>query len=514
MRAAIVAMLVAGCSGDTFLVVTVDARPAVQGAASLTVTLHNGSDTVMHQLAMGSHAFPVHFSVDAPGRTGELDVTVEADDASGTAVGFGSAMTTVGATSVDLMVDTADFVVNTDVAMDQFLTADFDFDTHGLQLSATPDGNWTVGFRDNCNGTGMCNMYARRFDNHGVPVRTVAAAGTNQFVLTTTLTDSFTEPALAAGGTTTLAVWNNTDTVGSPPARGVACRSIDDMGNADAGQLSLSSDASSVVSIVGLSNMNFAVTWEIGTPPTAFIRTIIAKPDCTPLSMNPQNASTTQGTSFGPQSAHVAANGANLMYAWITDGDVYVRPGTNSGPSGTGDIKLLPHTMTQEASGVRIAPLASGFGLVVRWVNPSNTGPGKIELFQVSTTGGMSGALPTLISDQTQSDFVSGQQSPGVAARASDGALLVVWHQCDDQGTVGTCDVYGRMVRPNATTSGGQFMIPTTTMLDQTSPAAVALPDGSFAVAWNDQSHTGADQSGYAVRARIIYPQYDPNGSN
>jgi len=512
MRAAIVAILVAGCGGDTFLVVTVDARAAVHDAASLTVTLHNGSDTVMHQLAMGSHGFPVHFSVDAPGRVGELDVSVEADDASGTSVGYGTAMTAVGATSVDLMVDTTDFVVNSDVAMDQFLSADFDFDTHGLQLSATSDGNWTVGFRDNCNNTGMCNMYARRFDNHGVPARTVAAAGTNQFVLTTTLTDSFTDLALAAAGTTTLAVWNSTDTVGSPPARGVACRTVDAMGNASAGQLSLSNDASSVVSIAPLSNMNFAVAWEIGSPPTAFIRTIIAKPDCTALSANPQNASVTQGT-IGPESAHVAANGMNVMYAWIVDGDVYVRPGSNSGPTAS-EIKLLPHTATQQATGVRLAPLGTGFGLVVRCVNPSNNGPGKIELFQVSTTGGMSGALPTLISDQTQSDFVSGQQSPGVAARASDGALLVVWHQCDAAGTVGTCDVYGRMVRPNATTSGPQFMIPTTTALDQTSPAAVALPDGSFAVAWNDQSHTGADQSGYAVRARIIYPAYDPTGSN
>jgi hypothetical protein len=511
MRAAIVAMLVAGCSGGPYLVVTVDARPAVHDTATLTVTLHNGSDVVMHQLAMGSHTYPVHFSVDAPGRTGALEVDVEADDASGTSVGYGTTTTTVGATSVELMVDTTDFVVNTDFAMDQYLSADFDFDSHGLQLSATSDGNWTVGFRDNCNNTGMCNMYARRFDNHGVPVRTAAAAGTNQFVLTTTLTDSFTELALAASGTTTLAVWNSTDTVGSPPARGVACRALDAMGNPSSGQLSLSSDASSVVSIAPLSNTNFAIAWEIGSPPTAFIRTIIAKPDCT-SAFTVSNVSASQGAVYGPESAHVAANGMNVMYAWVVDGDVYVRPGANSGPIAT-EIKLLPHTATQQASGVRLAPMGTGFALVVRWVNPMTSGPGKIELFQVSPTGGMSGAPPTLISDQTRSDFVSGQQSPGVAVRASDGALLIVWHQCDDQGSVGSCDVYGRMVRPNATTSGPQFMIPTITTLDQTSPSAIALPDGSFAVAWNDQSHIGADMSGYAVHARILYPAYDPNGT-
>jgi hypothetical protein len=306
-------------------------------------------------------------------------------------------------------------------------------------------------------------------------------------------------------------VWNYTDTVGSPPARGVACRSLDQTGAANSGQLTLSTDASSVVSIAPLSNLNFVVAWQIGTPAT--IRTIIAKPDCTTLTTNPTNASTTAGATYGPVSAHVAANGTNLMYAWITDGDVYVRPGTNTGPSGAADIKLLLHTATQQAEGVRVAPLGTGFAIVVRWANPSGNGPGKIELNQVSPAGMTSGAQPTLISDQTRSDFVSGSQSPSVTTRSSDGALLVAWHQCDEQGSPGSCDVYGRMVRPNTTTSGPQFPLATTTAGDQTSPSVVALPDGSFAAAWNDQSHMGADMSGYAVRGRILYPAYDPNGS-
>ena len=177
-------------------------------------------------------------------------------------------------------------------------------------------------------------------------------------------------------------------------------------------------------------------------------------------------------------------------------------------------MKILTHDASYTAEGVRLAPLGTGFALVVRWANPTNQGPGKIEMFQLTADGGLTGTVQTLITDQSRSDFVSGSQSPGVAHRTSDGALLVVWHQCDEAGSPNTCDVYGRMVRPNGTTSGPAFLIPTTTVGDQTAPSAVALPDGSFAVAWNDQSHTGADMSGYAVRARIIYPAYDPNGSN
>ncbi len=511
MRAWILALVLAGCGGDTYLVVTVDARPAVHDAATLTVSLTNSGTTLMRQLQLGSRAFPVKFSVDAPDRSGELDVAVEATDANGTPVGAGTTTTTVGASSAELMLDTTDFVVNSEYVMDQFLTQDYDYDTHGLQLAATTDGQWTAAFRDNCNGGSSCNISARRFDTHGVPVKTAAGAGTNSFLLTTNLTQVFSEAAIASSGTTTIATWNFADTVGT--GTGVACRALDDMGNESSGQLSLSIDNASVVSVSPLSNGNFAVAWEIGIAPNAAIRSIIAKADCTTLTPNPLPVSTTPGTAQGPQSAHVAANADKIMYAWITDNDVYVRAGTNTGPSGTADTKLLPHDASYLAVAVRLAPLGTGFALVVRWVNPMTSGPGKIELFPITTGGQLTGAPQTLITDQSNSDYLGGVHAPGVASRASDGALLVVWHQCDAQGSVGSCDVYGRMVRPNATTSGPPFVIPTTTIADQTSPSAVALPDGSFAVAWNDQSHTGVDTSGYAVRARIIYPAYDPTGS-
>ncbi|MGE5185550.1 MAG: hypothetical protein ACM31C_25980, partial [Acidobacteriota bacterium] len=453
---------------------------------------------------------PVKFSVDAPGRSGDLVVTVDAYDAAGNQVGTGSTMTTVAAPTANLMLDATDFVVNTTVAMDQYLGVDYDYDSHGLQLAAGGDGTWTVAFRDNCNNTNSCSLYARRFDAKGVAVKTAAAAGTDSFPLNTALSDQFTETAIATAGSTTVAVWNSTDVT---MARGVACRTIDAQGTTSSGELSLSNDASSVVSLAPLMTGNFAVAWQIGFAPNASIRTAIVKPDCTLLTAV-ASASTTPGASTGPTSAHVASNADKLLYAWITDGDVYVRTGANNtGPSGTGDMKILSHDANYTAETVRLAPLGTGFALVVRWVNPTNTGsPGKIELFQLNASGSPMG-MQTLITDQSRSDFISGWQAPGIAVRAMDGAMLIVWHQCDEAGTVGTCDVYGRMVRPNGTPSGAPFMIPTTTTLDQTSPSAIALPDGSFAVAWNDQSHTGADSSGYAVRARIIYPAYDPNGS-
>ena len=71
-------------------------------------------------------------------------------------------------------------------------------------------------------------------------------------------------------------------------------------------------------------------------------------------------------------------------------------------------------------------------------------------------------------------------------------------------------------VRPNGTTSGEPFILSTITDGDQTQPAVASLPgaDNAFAAVWTDASHTKPDLSGTAVRGRILYPSYDPNGSN
>src|SRR5438270_1012503 len=108
-RALIVLGLVAGCSDDSYIVVHVDARPAVHDAAMLAVTLNNGGTMRTDKLPVGSHDFPLTFSISAPGRSGALDITVEADDANGLAVGRGATTTTTSVKSADVMLDSTDF---------------------------------------------------------------------------------------------------------------------------------------------------------------------------------------------------------------------------------------------------------------------------------------------------------------------------------------------------------------------------------------------------------------------
>jgi hypothetical protein len=498
-RALIVVGVLAGCGGD-YLVVKVDARPAVHDAAQLAITLDNAGTMTTDMLQLGSHKFPLSFSISAPGRSGAVDITVEAQDHDGLPVGRGTVSTTLSRRSANVMLDSTDFVVNSDVAMDQFL-AFSDPDAAGLQLASNSDGTWLVSFRDNCNQTAMCNIFGRKLDANGVPVATATGGNANQFVLSTTLTMDRAFPAAASNGMQTIALWNFTDTVGG--GHGVACRSIDASGTASAGQLAVTSDAADVVSATALSNGSFAVSWQIGSPaPT--LRSIIVKPDCTTLTAGPVAVSTATGVD-GPWRGHVAASGDTVMYAWILDGEVHIRTGANTGPTGT-DTTLLTKTMQYEARIARIAATATGYVVAVRWANPTLMGPGKIELFQVSPTGTLAGP-PTLITDQSLSDFASGSQSFGVAVRG-DGTALVAWHQCNGGATSGSCDVLGRFVDATGQTVGDVFPVATTTQGDQTGPSVAAIqgaPDGPFAVAWTDESHAVPDTQGKAVRARIIY---------
>ena len=487
------------CSSDQFVVVTVQTRPAVHDATTLRVTVANGGATLSNDLSLTGHTFPVTFSMSAPGRVGDLAITVDALDTGMQIVGAGTITTTLDAGSAQVTLDSADFVVNTEYPMDQYLSDDFE--AAGVQVAASDDQNWTVAFRDSCNTA--CNMFARRFDVNGAPVTTDIGAGVNQFAVTTELTDTFTTPAMAASKTQTLAFWDFHDETVMPTLDGVACRALDEAGHASAGQLQIATDAGTdVVSAVGLGNGKFVVTWMAVIGGDA-IRSAIVGPDCVvqsgPVQVSP--ASTTNA-----RRSHVAVNGNNLLYAWTQSGDLHLRGATTGNVMTTDDVGFLTHSATETVEHVRVAPLGTdAFAVAVRWSGVDNNAPGRIEVYRTSASGQPMGP-PTLITDKSGSDFES-TFAFGIASRA-DGAVLVTWHACGDNGDGQGCGVFARILRPTGAPVGDAFGVPTTILGDQRNPSAVGLQD-AFAVVWNDMSDQEPDHSGLAVRARVIYPQYD-----
>ena len=494
--------LLAGCAEErTYIVVTVDRRPAVHAAATMTVTLSNASSVVSEDFTVRPEQFPGTFSISAEGRTGELGIAVDVHDADGLLVGRGSTTTTVETLNPSVMVDTADFVVNTEFAGGQQLSNYYP--ASGFQLAATAEGTWTAVYTTRCSTP--CNVFARRFDTTGVPLVSQVAAGPNGFPISATLTNSnFSTPAVAAAGTGTVAVWNATDPNSMPTTYSIRCRALDPAGAASVQVLVAADDYPDLVSIAPLATGDYVVAWDGRTAGQNLTKAAVVKPDCS-VASPPVAVSTSPGVA-GPDFSHVAANADRILYVWVLDGNVQGRMATNANSFLGSDALLVAKTATEEIEHVRVAPLGGGFGVVVRWQSLTGGGavPGRIELYRVNNAGAVQGA-PTVVTDRAGADLGS-RESFGLAPRDGDGSLLVVWHACGPDGDGSGCGVFGRLILAGGQPAAEAFGLATTTSGTQRGPSATALPGGAFATAWTDESGEAPDRAGDAVRARIVYP--------
>jgi hypothetical protein len=512
-RAVVLAsLLLAACGGESgdYIIVTVNVRPAVHDATTIKVRLSNEGSERIEDLPLGSKGFPATFSVSAPGRTGDLGIDVDAYDKDGLLVGRGKGTTTVESTTATVLVDSADFVVNTEFADDQLLS-NF-YQANGFQLAANADGTWTATHSASCDTP--CNIFGRRFDKDGRPVSSQAAAGTNAFTVSTKLTSFFSTPTVAANATTTAFIWNNdlfptTVPPAGSPGYSIDCRTFDMTGTPTTAQVTVTTDFNAnLTSVTPLSNGNFAIAWD-GKPTEAgasTIRSAVVNPSCVTIgSVN--TVPTTAGIVRG---SHAASSGSNILYAWIFDGGVRSRVANLQNVLGGADIVVSSRTGTEQAEHVRVAPLPGGnFAIFSRWaLTTGATGPGRIEMVRANNAGVPQGA-PVVITTRSGTDFNS-SESFGVAAHA-DGSIFVVWHSCLANGDGSLCGVYGHLVSAAGQPVGEDISLATTTKDDQIRPSAVALPGTpiSFATAWTDKSALPPDTAGASVRARIIYPLPD-----
>lgn len=500
--ASLLACAVGACGGEEYVVITVESRAAVYSPQTLTVTLSNEGSEIKQTFDVAAATFPTTFSVSPAGRTGVLGVLVEAYDAQQLLHGRGTADVDLASDRGLVRLDTADFVVNTDFAGGQ--TTSTDFEAQGFQVAASAEGTITVTYRDSICPQAGCDIYARRFEATGKPLMSQLAAGTNAFKVSSRPTSAIATSAVASAGAGSIAVWDFAD-LSPGTGLGVACRSLDASGNAAGAQTTLAADTSSdVVSATPLSTGNYIVSWSSYPDATdRKIRGIVVRPDCTP-----QGGAVTVSTTLGaldPARSAVAANGNTVMFAWILDGAVRVRPmGSTLASLGPGDIEAVPKTETEKVEHVRIAPYGTGFALVIRWaLVTGNAGPGRLELVRLTNMGMPAGGR-VLVSDRSGSDFES-KQGFGVATRPSDGALLTVWHSCNDNGDGQGCGVFGRLIDSAGAPVGETFVVPTTTQGNQMRPSVAALAN-AFVAVWEDESGVDPDRSGTAVRARVLYP--------
>ena len=494
---AVLVLVVAACSDEHFLVVTISGRPAVHDVATLRLALGNDGSMRSDDFPMAGRTLPVTFRLSSPDRTGVLAITAQALDAAGEVVGSGGATTNFQDDSAGVLMEGTDFVVNTEVADDQVLSSDYN--ANGNQLSATADGNWVATYRGKC--TSPCQLYARRFDQTGKPLFSMAAASDMAFPITTIATTFPTNGATAGNGTDTIVVWDFATGTADPNPNGVACRPIDARGATVGEQVTLALDPIDVVSVAPLTTGNFAVQWTANTSP-AKVASLIVDGRCQPVTgAQAIIAVAAMGDSFEVPVVTGTHDG-HAIYEWINQDTVFARVSLASGPFVTNTAALVTATAADRPVYARVVPFSGGFGLFTRWI-PKMVGmslPGHLDFARFDVAG-KAIREPVIVTTKSGGDFATVDSF--AAATRDDGTALVVWHACGAEGDGSGCGVFGHFVTLDGPT-GEDFVIPTTTVGDQTDPSVVAIGD-AFVVGWTDLSAQPPDTSGSAVRARIVY---------
>ncbi len=106
-----------------------------------------------------------------------------------------------------------------------------------------------------------------------------------------------------------------------------------------------------------------------------------------------------------------------------------------------------------------------------------------------------------------------GDQSQSSLTALSDGRFMAVWTDGSQSGgdTAGAA-VRAQMFNADGSPQGAEFLVNTTTTGAQFDAKACELPDGRLVVVWSDFSGTGADPSGGAIRAQVINPDASKSG--
>ena len=513
MRRAALVIAAAGAASCadpvTGALVTVEARPAVGEVELLEVTFSNDNATLSETFTVAGRDFPLTFSLETPGRSGELTMAARglAEDGALAAVGTASAtLATDQLVDATLTLDPADFLVNTSVAGQQRLA--WSTAQAGVQIAAAPDGTFTIGFTDDCGTLGRCDVWGRRFDVAAVPVETEIEASDQQFNINRSEVFG-NDPALAVNGDgTMLAVWSTFDeilAVAITPGGGAASfveTTVSDGTSPD--------DAT----VAALPDGRFVVVWT-ETLVASTERAVRARfLDATGLpSVNPETGTdaaftvdSTTGDTPDTPSVTATGDGLRLGFAWRDGSTVRVRFTTSLGrlqPNAQLDVATLDPF--DDVWTPRILSTPDGRYLVA-WGYRTFGGDvddGAIVVRKIAQPDGSQIGVDSLIARGLADSF-----SRFGLASDNAGGHVVTWHGCQTDGDGQGCGILARTFRDTGEPVGEPFVVNTTTAGDQTIPSIVWLDGDAFAVTWTDESGADPDPSETGIRARVIYPEF------
>ena len=171
-----------------------------------------------------------------------------------------------------------------------------------------------------------------------------------------------------------------------------------------------------------------------------------------------------------------------------------------------------PSSAATATAGEETEPVITGLTdgrFVVAWRAASgNDGSGSAILAQIWNADGTKFGLDFRANTATPGD----QYQPAMTALA-DGRFVIAWQ--DESQTGG--DVSGLAVRAqvfnfDGTKSGPERLVNTTTLNGQSRPAIATLNDGRFVISFNDLSHSADEPSGIAIRTQVFNPDGSKSG--
>lgn len=208
---------------------------------------------------------------------------------------------------------------------------------------------------------------------------------------------------------------------------------------------------------------------------------------------------TVNTTAVGAQSVPVTAalTGGDLAVVWRSNTDSII--GRVLDPNGDPAFQpaefRIDRANTSAQGDPAIAALRNGtFVVVWRDTGGAAGDPGSHIRGQIVAADGSKLGASFLVNTASGLD----EQAPVVAA-LPDGGFAVAWQE----GNFGTGEIRARVMQADGSSSEPVLQVNTTTALDQTLPSIAVLRTGEFMVAWQDDSSQALSGE---IRARIYAP--------
>jgi hypothetical protein len=497
-----------GCGEDpqTVVFVTVNARAGVFDTETLEVIARNESSSASVVFDIRDRAFPVTFTVTPTDRMGQLIVEAKARDELDLLRGLGEASTTVltdGQANVEVMLEPADFVVNTSVAGTQLPT--FSGTRNGRQIATGADGKVMITFENDCSMLGRCDIFGRLFDTDGVPLANETAMNSNEFIVN--LDESFNSvPAIAIGENSAFGVWESSDDI-----RGVAL-------TPNGGHLTFSdtiiSDVAATITddgaVAALANDEYIVVWaqtRVGGGREIRGRLLggNGNPVVNNVTGNDLDFAIGSVPNVSYRNPHVAASGVGREFVVVWEHDELLRGrfyGSNGTPVGI-DVALASYTVGSDVTGPKVAMDSNG-NAAVAWtaevVDVTEFVDGAFFLARFAPpVGAPLGGTITLAAPAPNAF------STPVVAIGPNGVAGAAWHDCGVNGDGSGCGILFQSFDRNGVATSSPTIVNTTTIGDQEDPSIVSVND-AFMMVWADRSEQPPDTSDGAVRARLFFP--------